>query len=207
MPKQQKEHPRDSAIVFSDLEHAFERLSLAQESPAELRRALREFVTLTQQLTEVCRHEFSKLTGRKWVPAEFPGWTATSSLFKKLRRSDFHEHPFLVDVRHSQLFPFGRMDDGVELAFQFQSTVAINDPNRRDCPRPGVSLHLPKEDVWLRSVEDKTRFIIRGRTSEVRAALVAAGTDDVFDLATSCMATLRDYYAHYCERLRVLLRG
>ncbi|MBP9144029.1 MAG: hypothetical protein KBI44_06070 [Thermoanaerobaculia bacterium] len=198
--------PRDSAIVFRDLEHAFGKLRLAQANPAELRRALREFIGLTQQLTEICRHEFSQVTGKKWIPAQFPGWTPTSSLFKKLRRSDYHEHPFLVDVRHSQIIPFGKTDTGAELALKVESTAKIDDPNRERCPRPGMSIHLPKEDVWMRSIEDKTRYIFRGRTSEVRAALAAAGTDDVLDLAESCMGTLRGYYTYYCDRLDESLR-
>lgn len=204
LSKTQATRPSDSAIVFHDLEHAFAQLPFVEANPAKFRRSLREFVTLTQQLTEVCRHEFSKITGKKWVPADFPGWTPTSALFKKLRRSDYHEHPFLVDVRHSQIIPFGNTNIGVELALRVQSQTEIMDPRREDRPRPGMSIHLPKEDVWIKSVEDKTRYIVRGRTSEVRAALIAAGTADAMDLAASCMATLRDYYAYYCERLNAL---
>ncbi|MFL6258869.1 MAG: hypothetical protein ACJ76Y_04065 [Thermoanaerobaculia bacterium] len=199
--KQQVPLPRDSEIVFRDLEHAFNQLAPVSANPVTLRRAFREFVTLTQQLTEVFRTEYSQLTGRKWVAGDFPRWTPVTSLFKKLRRSDYHEHPFLLDVRHQQTIPFGKTSAGTELAFQIHSTTEIHSAFQEDRPKSSLGIRLPKQNIWLQAIQEQSRCIVRGRTKEVRSALLTAGTCDVLELAASCMATMREYYAYYCDRL------
>jgi hypothetical protein len=206
-PEPPAQDPAATTIVFRDLEHAAERLRDAQPNPAELRRLLREFVNLTQQLTEVMRHEYSQLTGRKWVPSSFEGWTPTTTLFKRLRSSDYHELPFLIDARHEQIVPFAKTSTGKILAFGIQSTTEIRDPWRQDSPRSALAMYPAQGDSPLPEAERTTRFIIRGRTKEVRKALVEAGTEDVLALTESCMTSLREYFAYYQQCLSRHARG
>lgn len=95
---------RDTDLVFRDLEDSLNELKLSRKSPVNVRRQFGRFLTLTQQLTEMMRKEFERSTGHKWKAAEFAEWNTVTDLFKKLRRTDYHESPVVINVKESQHF-------------------------------------------------------------------------------------------------------
>lgn len=95
---------KDTKLVFRDLEDSLNELKLSRKSPVNVRRQFGRFLTLTQQLTGMMRKECERLTGYKWGASEFGEWNSVTDLFKKLRRTDYHESPVVINVRESQHF-------------------------------------------------------------------------------------------------------
>ncbi|HYF81870.1 MAG TPA: hypothetical protein VEB00_02420 [Clostridia bacterium] len=101
----------DSQMTFGDLTDSLKELQNNRNSPVSVRRAFARFLTLAQQLTETMRKEYKSHTGEDWEAVKFDKWDNTTKLFKKLRRSDYHEFPVVINVRESQYYIAEVLDD------------------------------------------------------------------------------------------------
>ena len=86
-------------LVFQDLADALNELRAQKSSPKLIRQAFGRFLTLSQQLTEIMRKKYKRLSGREWSAKSFDNWNVVTDLFKKLRREDYHEFPVLIHVK------------------------------------------------------------------------------------------------------------
>lgn len=191
----------DVAHVFVDLEAAYESLQDARDSPREVRRLFAQFVTLTQQLTEAVRREFSARTKQSWAASQFPGWNNVTDLFKELRRTDFHGTPLRILVRETQV---RRTDLGVLL--QCSGTWELHDQQADAAPEGMVLVRAdpvrdePTDDP-LPLVRRTFVFHLHPRSVETERLLQEIGNIDLHILASKCIAVLRDYYKFYQDAL------
>lgn len=193
---------RNSEIVFRDLQVALEELHSVCESPVNVRRKFRSFILLTQNLTEIMRKEFSDITGQKWDAASFSGWNAVTELFKKLRKTDYHESPVRIlikeesktSIRH--LFP--EVPEGQLMCFE--TVWDLGDPFEEDISN-GLAL-LAANGVTRLPIDQRSyRYLLHPCSNDLSQAIAEAGSDDIQTLSAQCMHVLTEYYAYYCKRL------
>lgn len=192
-----------------DLEEALLALDAARPSPVEVRRAFRTVLTLSQQLTEMMRTEFRQRTGRKWQAGRFPGWNATTELFKLLRRLEYHEAPIEIGLRQEHRFLLGSIDEKRLFALSVHSDADLDDPFAKAPPRDFSmeSLQDPANPTPLPLIGTKDAYIIITPTKALRRAVAAAGNDDLHVLSRRCVETLRDYHQWYHSQLAVAGHG
>jgi hypothetical protein len=189
----------DTEIVFKDLSDAFDELKNERETPIKVRRNFKNFILLSQQLTEIMRPEYKKLTSEKWEAKNFKGWNEITNLFKKLRNSDTHNYPVLIDVNETQHY----FSHGQSLGVNF--TWDPSDPLSKNVPDGVVALEAdPKTGraIYKKVTKPCTRsfkFVIAPRTKDIDNALQRAGTNDVHELSEKCFKTLQSYYVYYNE--------
>jgi hypothetical protein len=200
----------DTEVVFRDLTSTAKELEDERGSPLKVRRLIGSFITLSQQLTEIMRKEFQELTGKKWEAGSFPGWNVVTELFKKLRRSDYHESPVIIHVQETQYFSLGDIfgDDvkGGELASQ--GTWALGDPFSETIPE-GIITMLDDPTTGQR-IEPKRRdfvFIFYPGTDEIKKAIEDTGLNDIHKLAQGCLKILTEYFVFYQRSLKVELQS
>lgn len=203
-----KKKVSDTEVVFRDLASTAEELEEERGSPVRVRRLIGSFITLSQQLTDIMRKEFKELTGNKWKPSSFSEWNAVTELFKKLRRSNYHEYPVIIHVQETQYFSVGDIfaDDinGGEVASQ--GTWALGDPFSETMPE-GIITMLDNPTTG-QPIEPKRRdytFIFYPRTDEIKKAIEDTGLNDVHQLAQGCLKILIKYFAFYERSLKVEL--
>lgn len=196
------------ARVIADLEHCTAKLKDEKDSPYEVRRLFRDFVTMSQQITEMMRREFSARTGgTQWQASAFQGWDATSHLFKVLRRTDFHETPFVIGVHDVLTFNTADVFGTQEKLGTIQQigTWLMADPNATEIPAPvTVSVGMPGTGIVastpLTPIAREFRYFVLPGTVEISEALTAAGTQDVHLLVARCIVILRDYVVFFQSR-------
>ena len=203
----------DTDLVFGDLRHVAAELAVETSSPVRVRRLLSQFITLSQQLTEIMRKEYGAATGERLEARRFPSWTPVTELFKRLRRCDYHRYPITIVVRETQYFAVGDIfeDDvgGAEVAFE--GTWDLGNPFAQDVP-DGIRLLRAdpatgkKTDEAVDPVRRSYVFVLRPRTPELAAALTKAGDDDVHTLVAECFATLEAYAGWYKAMLEQVRR-
>jgi hypothetical protein len=191
----------DVDMAFADLEACHADLKKSLNSPRDVRRSFARFVTLAQQLTAAMRREFSSAKGRPWDAARFPGWSAVSDLFKELRNADQHEGPIQVLVQESVT---AQTDLGALVTltgtWELHNQLADEPPGALVAVRADPVSGQPS-DSHLPIVGRSFRFLIQPRTEKIRELLESAGSQDIHNLASEYMDTLRDYLAYYKTQL------
>lgn len=191
----------DVDVLFADLEACYGELQEARRSPRDVRRSFARFVTLAQQLTAVMRREFPTITGKAWRAAAFPGWTPVTNLFKELRNVDQHEALIQVLVHESAT---AQTDLGALVTlsgtWELHDQLASESPGALVALRADPATGTPSDSQYP-IVDRSFRFLIHPRTDKVADLLHAAGTQDMHDLASQYMDTLRDYLAYYKAEL------
>lgn len=97
-------------IIYSDLSTAFKTILKYSLYPTLIRRTFAEFITLSQQLTEVMRSTYKKGTGQEWCANNFKGWCEVTNLFKLLRRHSYHSEVITHNVQITLFFPNGTVE-------------------------------------------------------------------------------------------------
>lgn len=200
-------------LVFRDLEDSLNVLKESKKSPVDVRRQFSRFITLTQQLTEMMRKEFEELTGHKWEASEFGEWNHVTELFKKLRRTDYHESPVVINVKENQRFLVDTYQDesGEEYGeyLTFQVTWGLDDPLASDISSELTPMFFDKNKAPIDNIKpDKIdyEFILAPKTDEIKKALELACSDDIHILSEKCFETLEKYYMFYKDRIRELTK-
>lgn len=203
--------PLDSDVVFGDLTHAYQELEAERTSPVAVRRLFTRFVTLSQQLTDVMRVEFKRLTGGEWEARYFNGWNQTSRLFKTLRNLDLHAAPLKIDVKRMWCFPVSQFNSeahprqhlylaeaqGSEQAGPFDSAIS-DEFNMWFTPDYGPR---KGETIKLQHAACELTFILVPPNQAVAAAVRHARSDDLHLLARRYFATLTFYKRFYDQNL------
>jgi hypothetical protein len=187
--------------VFSDLQLELAALNDQRQSPRDVRRAIARFITLSQQLTEAMRREYSGRARGKWIARDFTGWNDVTELFKGLRNSDLHGQPLQILVHETVV---GRTDIGALVSFS--GTWELHDQHAESPPegltlvRADPNTGLPSDDP-LPIVDRKYTFHFHARTPDLQTQFTVLGTSDVHELAHRVLEVLRDYYEFYKRRL------
>jgi hypothetical protein len=107
------------------------------------KKAIEPVYSLSQQLTEVMRKEYSDQFGKEWRANNFSGWNEVTALFKKLRRTAYHSYPITIGVKETQYFAVGDIfEDGVGTSeVAVQGTWELGDPFSEHVP-DGLKLLL-----------------------------------------------------------------
>jgi hypothetical protein len=179
----------NTELVFRDLKDIAVELQKERNSPLRVRRLLSQFITLSQQLTEVMRKEYSDQIGKEWQANKFSGWNEVTALFKKLRRTDYHSYPVTICVEETQYFAAGDIfEDGVGTSeVAVQGTWDLGDPFSEHIP-DGLNLVLADPTTGRPSNKTiKPRrwhyvFKLNARTQELDQALQKVVTNDVHKL-------------------------
>lgn len=198
----------DTKMVFGDLRHIAQELHNERDSPVRVRRLLSQFITLSQQLTEVMRKEYSGASGSKWQAESFSGWNEVTTLFRKLRRTDYHSCPVTICVEETQYFGVGDIfQDGIGASeVAIQGTWDLGDPFSEHVPE-GLKLVLADPATGKpsdKSIEPNRRnyvFRLNARNQEIEEAISQVGTTDVHLLVEKCFAALMTYYDFYNNQL------
>ena len=127
---------RDSALIYGDLCHSYNELQQQKHSPVTVRRSFGNFIFLSQQLTTIMYKEFKAITGKTWEASKSGEWNAITDLFKKLRRTDFHEFPIIIHVRETQYIAAREVfhDDKISQLIAVQGTWELGDPFTENIP-------------------------------------------------------------------------
>lgn len=204
----------DTELVFGDLRQTAEDLHKEHGSPVRVRRLLSQFISLSQQLTEVMRKEHSDVNGSKWQAESFPDWSKVTNLFKKMRRTDYHSYPVTIRVEETQYFAVGDIfEDGIGTSeVAVQGTWDLGDPFSEHVPE-GLQLILADPATGKPShkfIEPKRRnyvFRLTARTQDLEQAIIQAGSNDVHHLVEKYFATLMDYYEFYRSKVKGCYRS
>lgn len=133
--------------------------------------SLGRFLTLSQQLTEIMRKEYKRLSGREWNAKSFNNWNVVTDLFKKLRRGDYREFPVLIRVKERQYFPIKTIfeDDKSSNLLVFEGTWSLGNPFSTE-PPDGIQLCIVDTktgkplDKTIKPVKREYEFVLFPRT-------------------------------------------
>ncbi|MEW6713644.1 MAG: hypothetical protein AB1306_00935 [Nitrospirota bacterium] len=194
----------DTELIFRDLKDIATEIQNEHASPLRIRRLFSQYVTLSQKLTEIMRKEFSDICGTNWEPKSFQGWNAVTSLFKLLRKTDYHSYPVTISVEETQYFKEGDIfDDAVG-----SNTVAIcgtwdlGDPFSEQVP-VGLKLMLADQktgksrNISVEPIRRQYVFKLKARSTDLDKAIKKTRINDIHQLVEKCFATLSDYYDYY----------
>lgn len=187
----------DTAIVFSDLKNAFERLQENRTSPQEVRRRFATFLTLTQQLTSIMRVEFKTNTNMAWAP-DFKGWTKTTELFKKLRNVDQHEFPATIGIKCVSYFqllegePHKAHSNYQSQIFQISDILP---------PPPTLKITDDTGNHEIQPFKNEYTFTLKGRTKTITDLLSELESNEIHKLSHDCFSVLEKYYQFYLSTL------
>lgn len=198
----------DVALVFQDLKDALNELKVQKSSPKLTRQAFSRFLTLSQQLTEIMRKEYKRLSGREWSAKNFNKWNVVTDLFKKLRREDYHEYPLLIHVKERQYFPINALfeDDKSSKLLVFEGTWSLGDPFSIE-PPDGIQLCIVDTstgrplDKTIEPAKREYEFVLFPRTEEMRQSIEQTGSNNIHLLSEKCFETLLEYVEYYKSEL------
>lgn len=194
----------DTELIFRDLKDIAKEIQGEQDSPHRMRRFFRQYITLSQQLTEIMRKEFSDICGTNWEANSFSGWNAVTNLFKLLRRTDYHSYPVTISVEETQYFKEGDIfEDGVgSNTWCLCGTWDVGDPFSEQI-HEGLQL-IPVDqktgksrNISVEPIRRKYVFNLKARSTDLDKAIKETGINDIHQLVEKCFATLSDYYAYY----------
>ncbi len=200
----------DTRIIFGDLTDCLHELNNCKDTPVKVRREFARFISLTQQLTEVMRKEYKAKTQINWEASIFDGWNKTTELFKKLRRTDYHESPVIINVKEKQYYLAAILEDenGKEHKGYFVASVlwGLGDPFSTKMPG---DMKLLMYDENMNQIEDEGpefseyEYVLHSRTDEIEKAIQNAGQEDIYILCNECYAVMKKYYDFYTKQLQI----
>jgi hypothetical protein len=169
-------------------------------SPAEMRRSFGSFIDLSQKLTNAMRRDFSP---KQWEASSFKGWNSTTSLFKKLRNYDQHEHPVLIQVMQRNFYP---VTEKKEQHMVVQGTWSLGSPFDTSPPEGLVIVAAdPKtgkpSEVELVPDKIEYEFLISTGEEKLQKKLEEIGNLNIHDLTSNCFKVLSDYYDFFKAEL------
>lgn len=219
---------RNTQIVFGDLKHYLEELNRERESPAKVRRDFKNFIILTQQLTDTMRKEFSDLMGRKWEAKAFSGWNNITTLFKELRNTEAHAYPVTIKANIDSSY-FEEVTLGLASNEQVMTRFFGEDnPENRRCvfgglvishtseigdpfsetPPPPLAVSpcdpptgeaLPPTSVPYRV---DVNYTLAAKGQPIEDLLLEIGTNDIHILCARCFHILEQYFNFYEDALK-----
>lgn len=189
----------DVELVLADLEDAFKALNSAVSSPKLVRQSFSRFVELTQRLTAVMRKDWSARRGGTWAANTFPGWNATTALFKELRNQEQHEQQIYISVeetRYYELFGPGGGRIAYSGTWKLTDQLAASPPDWMRLydsdPVTGA-----KTNVEIPHCAVAYKYLLQPRDHRTAELVRAAGKSGIHELSSTCMTTLREYCAFY----------
>lgn len=180
----------NTAIIFTDLKLAFDRLQESKTSPSEVRRRFVNFLSLTQQLTNIMRKEYEQNTGKFWEAKNFDGWNKVSNLFKELRNEDYHEFPANIDVKCTSHFQIFEGDPHKVHTIYKSEMFQLSD----NLPTPP---NLKMGDKFYEAFKHEYSFILQGRTSKINKLLNKIESNEIHQLSIECFELIERYYQFY----------
>jgi hypothetical protein len=189
----------DSKLVYVDLLDAHRELEYARDSPMNVRRCFSRYVDLTQRLTAAMRTDFSRKKERKWVAADFIGWTDDTAFLKWLRNEEQHASQIYVSVLERRFYKVASTSDqllvfeGVwELTDQLTDKIPTGLAMKKADPVTGQM-----SEVVIQPVRVEYEYLLQPRTQEAIKRLQKLGNSDIHQLAHRSLAVLTDYYAFF----------
>lgn len=196
-------------MIFGDIRDCLQELETSKNTPVKVRREFARFITLTQQLTEVMRKEFKGITNNDWIASSFEGWNAITDLFKKLRRTDYHESPVIINVRERQHYLAAILEDDVGNEHKAYMTVSttwgLGDPFSTKLPG---DMKVIMYDENMNPLEDEEpefveyEYILHPRTEEILRAIEKIGQDNIHILCKEAFSIIEKYNEFYRKQLK-----
>lgn len=214
---------RNTQIVFGDLKHYLDELNRERESPAHVRRNFKNFIILTQQLTDTMRKEFSDLTGRKWEAKNFTGWDNVTTLFKELRNTEAHAYPVTIKAKIDSSY-FEEVALGLTSNEQVMTRFFGEDnPENRQCISGGLVIshtsdvgdpfsETPPPPLVVSPCDPATgealatnfepyrvdvNYALAAKGQPIEDLLLEIGTNDIHILCARCFYILEQYFNFY----------
>lgn len=219
---------RHTQIVFGDLKHYFDELHRERESPAKVRRNFKNFIILTQQLTDTMRKEFSDLTGQKWEAKTFTGWNNVTTLFKELRNTEAHAYPITIKAKIDSSY-FEEVALGLASNEQVMTRFFGEDnPENRRCVAGGLVIshtsdvgdpfsEVPPPPLVMSPCDSATgealstnvepyrvdvNYALTAKGQPIEDLLLDIGTNDIHILCARCFYILEQYFNFYEDALK-----
>lgn len=192
------------AVVFQDLEDAYDELSSGSISPVAIRRSFARFLDLSQKLTSYMRKEYSEKKGQEWVASTFDGWNDYTELFKRLRNDDQHDSPVSILVNETQYFQV--FEDAPPIVLTGKWSLSLDDQ---------VAV-TPRDDLILEAADPETgrpsgqritpirkeyEFHLTPSSKKAETLLKKIDDPNVRTLSEKCFEVLSDYYQYYQRKL------
>src|SRR5574341_486506 len=183
----------DTELIFRDINDIEKEIQDEHDSPLRIKRLFSQYITLSQQLTEIMRKEFSDICGANWEAKSFPGWNAVTSLFKLLRRTGYHSYPVTISVEETQYFKEGDIfEDGVgSNTIAICGTWDLGDPFSEQIP-VGLQLMLVDQktgksrNISVEPIRRKYVFKLNARSTDLDKAIKETGINDIHQLVEKC---------------------
>jgi hypothetical protein len=198
---------QDTSLAFGDLKFSLDDLNANKNSPVRVRRSFVQFITLSKQLTETMRREYSKLTTQKWEASLFTKWTPITKLFIDLRNYDQHEAPIIINIRenHNYLTHILEDEEGNEYhGYSVFQVLRSMDPFSDEVQNLMSVKFFDEEMKEIENEEPESidyEYEIHPKTKEIKNKLEEIGINDLHELINECFKTIQEYYDFYKEML------
>ena len=185
-----------------------------------IRTAFEQYVTKSQQLTEIMRKEYHARTGKKWHASEYSGWNNFTDTLKAIRNATYHGVPLQLNVVTIGIYPpIEIYSDEEELPIEwvqrgfraFKGTSFVGLPFSSQVAVPGVG--YPKKYPISSNSNDRRNYIYPFKefvSYELTNKLLENGvkifsdkiqTTDVVSITLKSFPILHNYWVFYCNEL------